>query len=410
MMKKRICAGMLVCILCMGYLSMMNKIPNEVMLREGEELKIDSGIPLTYERVEAGEQETTLVSLMLNSNIPSLQESQEEKSYVLSCKILGIIPIKEVHVQEVPKRKVLPGGVPVGIYVKTDGILVIGTSPVNGADGISTEPAKYLLKSGDYIQTVNGERVNTKEELMSKINAYGAEKIVFGIKREGEETEVAVEPVMTGENAYKAGIWVRDDLAGVGTLTYTGRNGNYGALGHGVSDADTSTLIDMSSGLLYETNIIGIVKGVRGTPGELTGVINYSNQYCIGSVTQNEPTGVYGKIDDIPQGLEKEKEVVVGYKQEISVGKANIISTVDGERKEYEIEITGVNYNTREANKGIEFRVTDEELLEVTGGIVQGMSGSPIIQNGKWIGAVTHVFVQDPAKGYGIFAEKMLEE
>ncbi len=409
-MKKRICAGMLVCILCMGYLSMMNKIPNEVMLREGEELKIDSGIPLTYERVEAGEQETTLVSLMLNSNIPSLQESQEEKSYVLSCKILGIIPIKEVHVQEVPKRKVLPGGVPVGIYVKTDGILVIGTSPVNGADGISTEPAKYLLKSGDYIQTVNGERVNTKEELMSKINAYGAEKIVFGIKREGEETEVAVEPVMTGENAYKAGIWVRDDLAGVGTLTYTGRNGNYGALGHGVSDADTSTLIDMSSGLLYETNIIGIVKGVRGTPGELTGVINYSNQYCIGSVTQNEPTGVYGKIDDIPQGLEKEKEVVVGYKQEISVGKANIISTVDGERKEYEIEITGVNYNTREANKGIEFRVTDEELLEVTGGIVQGMSGSPIIQNGKWIGAVTHVFVQDPAKGYGIFAEKMLEE
>lgn len=409
-MKKRICAGMLVCILCMGYLSMMNKIPNEVMLREGEELKIDSGIPLTYERVEAGEQETTLVSLMLNSNIPSLQESQEEKSYVLSCKILGIIPIKEVHVQEVPKRKVLPGGVPVGIYVKTDGILVIGTSHVNGADGISTEPAKYLLKSGDYIQTVNGERVNTKEELMSKINAYGAEKIVFGIKREGEETEVAVEPVMTGENAYKAGIWVRDDLAGVGTLTYTGRNGNYGALGHGVSDADTSTLIDMSSGLLYETNIIGIVKGVRGTPGELTGVINYSNQYCIGSVTQNEPTGVYGKIDDIPQGLEKEKEVVVGYKQEISVGKANIISTVDGERKEYEIEITGVNYNTREANKGIEFRVTDEELLEVTGGIVQGMSGSPIIQNGKWIGAVTHVFVQDPAKGYGIFAEKMLEE
>lgn len=409
-MKKRICAGMLVCILCMGYLSMMNKIPNEVMLREGEELKIDSGIPLTYERVEAGEQETTLVSLMLNNNIPSLQESQEEKSYVLSCKILGIIPIKEVHVQEVPKRKVLPGGVPVGIYVKTDGILVIGTSPVNGADGISTEPAKYLLKSGDYIQTVNGERVNTKEELMSKINAYGAEKIVFGIKREGEETEVAVEPVMTGENAYKAGIWVRDDLAGVGTLTYTGRNGNYGALGHGVSDADTSTLIDMSSGLLYETNIIGIVKGVRGTPGELTGVINYSNQYCIGSVTQNEPTGVYGKIDDIPQGLEKEKEVVVGYKQEISVGKANIISTVDGERKEYEIEITGVNYNTREANKGIEFRVTDEELLEVTGGIVQGMSGSPIIQNGKWIGAVTHVFVQDPAKGYGIFAEKMLEE
>lgn len=409
-MKKRICAGMLVCILCMGYLSMMNKIPNEVMLREGEELKIDSGIPLTYERVEAGEQETTLVSLMLNSNIPSLQESQEEKSYVLSCKILGLISIKEVHVQEVPKRKVLPGGVPVGIYVKTDGILVIGTSPVNGADGISTEPAKYLLKSGDYIQTVNGERVNTKEELMSKINAYGAEKIVFGIKREGEETEVAVEPVMTGENAYKAGIWVRDDLAGVGTLTYTGRNGNYGALGHGVSDADTSTLIDMSSGLLYETNIIGIVKGVRGTPGELTGVINYSNQYCIGSVTQNEPTGVYGKIDDIPQGLEKEKEVVVGYKQEISVGKANIISTVDGERKEYEIEITGVNYNTREANKGIEFRVTDEELLEVTGGIVQGMSGSPIIQNGKWIGAVTHVFVQDPAKGYGIFAEKMLEE
>lgn len=404
-MKKKYCFYILVLSICFSYLLFLGKIPDEVTISRGETLKLQSEIPITFEKEEE-EKEATLVSFILESgkNSPII----DEKNYTLSCKLFGIFPVKDVYVQEVPKKTLIPGGIPVGIYVKTNGILVIGTSPVTSVDNTSLEPAKYLLKSGDYIQTVNGEVVETKEELMQKINHCEGEKIDFGVKRKEEMIEVAVDPVLTGENTYKVGIWVRDDLAGVGTMTYADKSGNYGALGHGVSDADTSTLIDMKNGLLYETDIIGIIKGEKGTPGELTGVINYSKQYCMGSVTKNSNTGVYGKVDQLPEELKQVQELEVGYKQEVELGSAVIISTIEGERKEYEIEITGVDYHPKESNKGIRFKVVDEELIEATGGIVQGMSGSPILQNGKIIGAVTHVFVQDAQKGYGIFMEDMI--
>jgi len=405
-MKKKYFFNIAVLLICFCYLFFLKKIPDEVNIRQGETLELQAKIPITFEKKEEEEKETTLVSLILESgkNFPKA----DKENYTLSCKLLGVLPIKDVHVQEVPQRTLIPGGIPVGIYIKTNGILVIGTSPVTDINRGSIEPAKYLLKSGDYIKTVNGEEVMTKEELMQKINNCEGAKINFGINRNGESIEVAVEPVMTGENMYKVGIWVRDDLAGVGTMTYTDKNGNYGALGHGVSDTDTSTLIDMKNGLLYETNIIGIIKGEKGTPGELTGVINYSKQYCMGSVTKNSNTGVYGEIDVLPEELMQVKEMEVGYKQEVELGSAVIVSTIEGERKEYEIEITGVDYHPKESNKGIRFKVVDEELIEKTGGIVQGMSGSPILQNGKIVGAVTHVFVQDAQKGYGIFIEDMI--
>lgn len=257
---------------------------------------------------------------------------------------------------------------------------------------------------------MNGEKVSTKEELLDRVHEYGDQPMAFGIERNGERIEVAMEAVMTQEKAYKIGVWVRDDLAGVGTLTYTDTAGNYGALGHGVSDADTSTLIDMEKGLLYQTDIIGIIKGKRGTPGELTGIINYSSRYCLGDVKKNTKAGVYGKLDVIPEELTSEQQIPVGFKQEVQLGKAEIICTLEGERKSYDIEITQTNFNARETNKGIRFVVKDQELCALTGGIVQGMSGSPIVQNGKIIGAVTHVFVQDASKGYGIFIEEMLEQ
>ena len=405
-MKNKFGTGILVFVLCFGYLFLKNKIPDEVSVRPGETLQLHTGIPLSMEQKE--EEPVTLASMVFGRS--GLGNSQKTGSYTLSCRLFGVIPIKDIYVQERGEKYLIPGGMPVGIYVKTKGILVIGTSPVNGMSGETVEPAKYLLKSGDYICSVNGEKVSTKEELLDRVHEYGDQPMAFGIERNGERIEVAMEAVMTQEKAYKIGVWVRDDLAGAGTLTYTDTAGNYGALGHGVSDADTSTLIDMEKGLLYQTDIIGIIKGKRGTPGELTGIINYSSRYCLGDVKKNTKAGVYGKLDGIPEELTSEQQIPVGFKQEVQLGKAEIICTLEGERKSYDIEITQTNFNARETNKGIRFVVKDQELCALTGGIVQGMSGSPIVQNGKIIGAVTHVFVQDASKGYGIFIEEMLEQ
>lgn len=391
------------------YFYMQNKVPDEVKVTRGEEVEVTSILPLSLERREEGNEVATLASMVLKKD-NSADIEAAKSSYIVDCRLFGMVPLKEIYVEEENEKSLIPGGIPVGIYVKTRGVLVIGTSPVTGVGGEQQEPAKYLLKSGDYIQSINGEPVSTKEELIDLVNRLGDRKMVLEVERNGEVMELAAQAVQTKEQSYKLGIWVRDDLAGVGTMTFTDEEGRYGALGHGVSDADTSTLITMEKGLLYRTDIVGIIKGQKGAPGELSGVINYSSQYCLGSVRSNTKAGVYGKLNEIPFELREVKELPLGYKQQVHLGKAEIICTLEKERKNYEIEITRMNYNTSEANKGIQFVVTDQELLEKTGGIVQGMSGSPIVQDGKLIGAVTHVFVQDAAKGYGIFAEKMAEE
>lgn len=410
-MKKKFCGGILIFALFVTYFYMQNTVPDEVKITRGDPVKLESILPISLERKEDEDEVATLASMALKKGSSTdMKDVAVKNSYAMDCRLFGVIPLKEVYVEEKSEKSLIPGGIPVGIYVKTKGVLVIGTSQVAGLGGEKREPAKYLLKSGDYIQSVNGQPVSTKEELIDLVNHSGGEKLVLGLERNGETIELAMETVQTGEQSYKIGVWVRDDLAGVGTMTFTDEQGNYGALGHGVSDADTSTLITMEKGLLYRTDIVGIIKGQKGAPGELSGVINYSSRYCLGSVEGNTRAGVYGELNEIPPELADVKELPLGYKQEVHLGKAEIICTLEEERKSYEIEITQMNYNTSEANKGIQFVVTDEELLEKTGGIVQGMSGSPIIQNGKLIGAVTHVFVQDAAKGYGIFAEKMVEE
>lgn len=408
-MKKKFCGGILIFALFVTYFYLQNTVPDEVKITRGDQVELQSLLPLSLERKESENEVATFASMVLKKdNVADM--GAVKNSYTMDCRLFGVIPLKEVYVEEEDEKSLIPGGIPVGIYVKTKGVLVIGTSPVTGLNGQKLEPAKYLLKSGDYIQSVDGQPVSTKEELIDRVNQCGGQKLVLGLERNGESIELAMEAVQTGEQSYKIGVWVRDDLAGVGTMTFTDEEGRYGALGHGVSDADTSTLITMEKGLLYRTDIVGIIKGQKGSPGELSGVINYSSRYCLGSVEGNTRAGVYGKLNKIPIELKGVNEIPLGYKQEVHLGKAEIICTLEKERKSYEIEITQTNYNTSEANKGIQFVVTDKELLEKTGGIVQGMSGSPIIQNGKLIGAVTHVFVQDAARGYGIFAEKMVEE
>ena len=201
---------------------------------------------------------------------------------------------------------------------------------------------------------------------------------------------------------------MRDDLAGVGTLTYYKADGTYAALGHAVSDSDTGTIMSMAEGYLYHTDIVGIKKGKSGAPGELSGIIQYGDSTRIGSIMQNTGLGIHGVLSGNLKWLETGECYEVRYKQDIRTGSAFIVSSVSGESKKYEVMVESVDYSGKEENKGILIRVTDPELLELTGGIVQGMSGSPIIQDGKLIGAVTHVLVNDPTRGYGIFIEKML--
>ena len=265
------------------------------------------------------------------------------------------------------------------------------------------------MKAGDYILSVNGEKVAEKEDLQRLVQQNGAEKEILTINRNGESIEVGVTPVQNKNGTYMLGAWVRDDLAGIGTLTYYKEDGTFGALGHAVSDGDVGGRIQMREGYVYNAQIIGVKKGQKGNPGELSGMIRYQSADCLGTIEENTDIGIYGKLDGNIAALPRGDYYNICYKQDIKQGPATIICGFTGEKKEYAIEIESLDYSGREANKGILFRVTDEQLLDMTGGIVQGMSGSPILQDGKIIGAVTHVFVSDSSMGYGIFIENMVE-
>lgn len=372
-------------------------IPNEMYIEAGKEVSYDFDVPVSVVLKEDSEEVFDNVSESV---------FHEKKAYTVTCKLFGILPVKDVEVMLVDKQSVCASGEPIGIYVHTEGILVLGTASVEDASGKECHPAQNLVKSGDYIVSVNGEPVYEKEELIEKIDEYGEDREILGVRRDGEYIEVSMTPVESKQGRHLLGIWVRDDLAGVGTLTYYEQDGSFGALGHAVSDGDTGTQMSLAEGWIYQADIVGIKKGENGNPGELSGIIDYNKNRCLGTITENTELGIRGKLQTL---LETTQVYEVGYKQDIRPGTAYIISSVSGESKSYEITIESLDYSGKEENKGILFRVTDPELLELTGGIVQGMSGSPIIQDGKIIGAVTHVFVSDPAKGYGIFIENMLE-
>ena len=376
-------------------------IPDEIYIEAGEKVSYEFDVPVS---VVLKEEEATVFE-----NLAQTGAAEKVPGYTVTCKLFGIFPIKDVEVRIAEGEKVYASGLPIGIYVKTDGILVLGTSRVTDTDGRECYPAQNLIKSGDYIVSVNGESVYEKEELMEKIDAYGEEREILGIRRGGEYIEVSLTPVESEQGRHLLGIWVRDDLAGVGTLTYYTKDGTFGALGHAVSDGDTGVEMKLEEGWIYDADIVGIKRGQNGVPGELSGVIDYGKGHCLGTIMENSQLGIRGKLDRAPKTAAQTAGYDVCYKQDIRIGTAYIISAVSGEYETYEIQIESLDYSGKEENKGILFRVTDPKLLELTGGIVQGMSGSPIIQDGKMIGAVTHVFVSDASQGYGIFIEKMLD-
>lgn len=316
---------------------------------------------------------------------------------------------KEVSAGTGSENLLIPGGMPIGIYMETDGVMVLGTDEIKSSDGSSTSPAKHLVKDGDYIVGIDEEEVENKQELIEVMQNLSKKTVILHLRRKMEYINVKIHPAKDEEGKYKLGIWVRDNVQGLGTITFLNANSEFGALGHGIHDVDTSELLEISEGTLYETSIQNIKKGQNGSPGGMEGIIVYNHYNVLGSITSNTETGIYGKIDRVDKVFKNQEAYPAASKEEIKTGKAYIRCAVSGEVKDYEIQITKIDLHPGEINKGIEIRVTDEELLRITGGIVQGMSGSPILQDGKIVGAVTHVFVQDSTKGYGIFIENMLE-
>lgn len=316
--------------------------------------------------------------------------------------------MKEVSVQVVERKRVIPGGVPIGLYLETAGVYVVGTDEIEAADGLNYEPAYQAVQAGDYILAVNGRRIGDKDELIACVQENQTGIMILKLLRNGETIQVRVNAVYTTESDYKLGIWVKDDIQGIGTLTYMTEDMRFGALGHGITDTDTGELLKTSGGSLYDTNILEIVKGERGTPGELSGMITYSARHVLGTIEKNTQAGIFGSAGAKLKSELSEQAVDTAFKQEIKTGPAQIRSAVSGELKDYQIQIEQIRLNEDDVNKGMVFQVTDPEILALTGGVIQGMSGSPILQGGKLIGAVTHVFVNDPTKGYGIFAETML--
>lgn len=298
----------------------------------------------------------------------------------------------------------------VGIYEQTQGVLVVDTAKVVDKMGNEVSPAKGRIKAGDYIYSINGEAVLNKEDMIKLISECDEKELLVSFSRKGIKHNVKIKPAACAQGKYAIGLWVKDDMAGIGTMTCFDESGNFVALGHGIGNGTNGDLLSVNKGYLYDIDLKGITKGKKGQPGEVDGIIYYGANNCLGKLTGNSNIGIYGEVNTA--ALATMKNISIKYEladlSEIKKGKAYLLSEISGEIEEYEIEIKDIYKWTDEENKQIYFEVTDKNLLKKTGGIVQGMSGSPIIQDGKLIGAVTHVLVDNPAKGYGIYIKNML--
>jgi len=413
------------------YFSYLNKIPSQIRIRAGVEQEFNFRVPVSgeiYRTPQEAAPVATVTDLSEEEQEAYLLAMEEEKAksihvdfahtvkfraneidaYQMELKLFGVLPYKQVDVEVIQDKLLIPSGMPIGIYVKTDGVLVVGIGEFESSGGDNVSPAKYVLQKGDYILKCNGEAVENKKQFISMVEDSAGEDMVLTIRRNNEVTDVMINADKNRMEEWKLGIWIRDNAQGIGTMTYEGADSTFGALGHGINDVDTSILMNLEEGTLYKTEIVGITRGANGAPGELTGYIEYDSENVIGEITENTAAGIFGICDEELMENSVYDPIPIALKQEISLGPAQIICSVSGEPEFYDVEIVEVNLDQENVNRGIVIRVVDEKLLTLTGGIIQGMSGSPIIQNGKLAGAVTHVLVNDSTKGYGIFIEEML--
>lgn len=388
------------------YITNIDKIPDEIVLFQNENYEINylKGIDIEGENISARESFLNKIA-KVKSNLVGNNK--------LTLSAFGGIMKKDISVSVLPATSVKVGGDTIGIRLYSKGVLVIGESPVQGTDGNWYEP--YLssnIERGDKIMKINNIPVETIKELVTAVNMSESNEVVIEYEKDGNtliETMATVKCFDDGMR--RLGLWVRDGAMGVGTLTfYDDKNEVYGALGHGISDYDLKELIDVDTGTLNIASVMEINKGTKNSPGEIKGLLNEKVE--IGTIKKNNSNGIYGTFSGDNSYFRGRQEVLVASKNEIKLGDAKVVCTVDEDNipKEYDIEIVKIADNPNVSSKGMIIKVTDDELLEKTGGIIQGMSGSPILQDGKLIGAVTHVYLSDPTKGYAIFAETMIKE
>lgn len=387
-------------------------IPSIIHVQPDREQTFTLGIPARAEVVsvnQAGVSNIPADKISMDLNHEVTLKLEEGTDCSLMVKLFGILPIKRMQVSSMEAGELIPVGIPIGMYVETRGIMVIGTNGFEDEQGLTCNPSKGILRSGDYIMAINGVVMDKKDKLIEMVQNCNGEEMDLTVLRENQYYSMRISPRKDKEGVYHLGIWIRDNAQGLGTLTYINGSGQFGALGHGITDVDTSTLMNMDKGTLYEAEIVRLQKGKSGEPGELTGMISYGENHILGSINENSAEGIYGTCNERILSLVREEPMPIGYKQDIKKGPAQILSTVGTETCLYDVEITAIHLEFDKVNRGIELKVTDERLLDTTGGIIQGMSGSPILQDGKIIGAVTHVLINDPARGYGIFIENMIE-
>ena len=404
-MKKTIFKLLLVLFLLVIYMYFLvwQNLPDELVVFEGETISMK-----TIFGIEINSNEET-IETSSNNNEATAKESGKK---TLQISLFDKLLTKDVEVDVLPKTTVIPVGNIAGVKLYTSGVLVVGMSQIEGIDNKMYKPYENSgIKEGDRITKINETNITSTEELVECVNKSNGNNIQITYIHDEESKECSIEPVQTSQDEYKLGLWVRDSAAGVGTVTfYEPSTKTFGALGHGITDIDTGELINIASGEFITTRILNITKGESGNPGKIQGTIE--NQVNIGEIDKNTKFGIYGKVDNLSGlSIDTSKEMEVATRDEIQQGKATILCSLDNKTvQEYEIEIEKIFKENNYDNKSMEIKVTDERLLEKTGGIIQGMSGSPIIQNGKFIGAVTHVLVNNPEEGYAVFGDIMLKQ
>lgn len=393
------------------------QFPPEMRVMAGETSVFQATFPVTVSIVSARQQHVPWYKSFLanNSTKAVTLTPAETGSFLVRFKLFGAIPLRTVNVAVLPPLQVLPGGHSIGVVLHSHGVLVVGYSPVITANGQALTPAKEAnIAVGDTILMINGQPIHSDVQVADLIDAQGhaGQPAQLVVKRGGEELAVQVMPALCSEtNRYRIGLFVRDSAAGVGTMTFYDQQSKlYGALGHVITDSDTNQPIDIEQGKIVAASVSGIQQGKRGHPGEKIGVF-IDEDKVLGDIKNNTRFGIYGTLyGELPNEVYP-TPIPVGSMSQVTEGPAEMLTVLDDQKIErFSIEIQKVNWQESPEGKSMVIKITDPRLLAKTGGIVQGMSGSPIIQNGKLVGAVTHVFVHDPTRGYGVFIDWMLME
>lgn len=378
--------------------------PGHLVLFEGQEYDVPMAIP-TLADDEA-------FSINQENGKTTLGAKKPVESEVVFG--LGGFPLKSMKVTVLPELKIIPGGQSIGVRVQTDGVLVVGHHLVETNEGNNSPGEQAGIEVGDIILKMNGKKLDEMSDINPIVQEFGekGKPIEVEIKRNGEVMKKYLQPVKgKGDESFRLGLYIRDSAAGVGTLTfYEPKSKKYGALGHVISDMDTKQPIEVNEGEIVSSKVTSIEKGLTGEPGEKLARFS-SDRKILGDIQKNSPFGIFGTLHEELNNGKMNEPMEIGLSHQVEEGPAEILTVVSGDEvKRFDIEIVSSTEQKFPATKGMVIKVTDPELIEATGGIVQGMSGSPIIQNGRIIGAVTHVFVNDPTSGYGCHIEWMLQE